>query len=114
LHFVVLALLVARFLPKDWKGLKWAAFDPLVICGQQSLRVFCLGVFLSFLGYFLLTISSGTILEQVLVSAAGIVTLCAVAYYGDWSKRVDKTIKRPPPPSTAIARDGSATGRILP
>jgi hypothetical protein len=106
LHFVVLALLVARFLPKDWKGLEWAAFDPLIKCGQQSLRVFCVGVFLSFLGYFLLTISSGTILEQVLVSAAGIATLCAVAYYGDWSKRVDKTVKRSPPPSTAIARDG--------
>ena len=47
LHFVVLALLVVRFLPKDWKGLKWAAFDPLIKCGQQSLRVFCVGVFLS-------------------------------------------------------------------
>jgi hypothetical protein len=23
LHFVVIALLVARFLPKDWKGLQW-------------------------------------------------------------------------------------------
>jgi hypothetical protein len=106
LHFVVLAVLVARFLPKDWKGLNWAAFDPLIKCGQQSLRVFCVGVFLSFLGYFLLTISSGTILKQVLVSAAGIATLCAVAYYGDWSKQADKTVKRPSPLSTAIASDG--------
>jgi hypothetical protein len=106
LHFVVLALLVARFLPKDWRGLKWAAFDPLIKCGQQSLRVFCVGVFLSFLCYFLLTISSGTILKQVLVSAAGIATLCAVAYYGDWSRRADKTVKRPSQLSTAIARDG--------
>jgi hypothetical protein len=97
LHFVVLALLAARFLPKDWKGLKWPAFDPLIKCGQQSLRVFCVGVFLSFLGYFLLTISSGTILKQVLVSVAGIAALCAVAYYGDWSKRVDKTDKNAPP-----------------
>jgi hypothetical protein len=103
LHFVVLALLVARFLPKDWKGLNWAAFDPLIKCGQQSLRVFCVGVFLSFLGYFLLTISYGTVLEQVLASAGGIATLCAVAYYGDWSKRVDKAIKRPSPLSTKIA-----------
>jgi hypothetical protein len=102
LHFVVLAVLMARFLPKDWKGLNWAAFDPLIKCGQQSLRVFCVGVFLSFLGYFLLTISSGTILKQVLVSAAGIATLCAVAYYGNWSKQADKTVKRP----SAIASDG--------
>jgi hypothetical protein len=32
--------------------------------------------------------------------------LCAVAYYGDWSKRADKIVKRPSPLSTAIARDG--------
>ena len=63
-------------------------------------------MFLSFLGYFLLTISSGTILKQVLVSAAGIAVLCAVAYYGDWSKRADETVKRPSPLSTAIAKDG--------
>jgi hypothetical protein len=46
------------------------------------------------------------VLEQVLVSAAGIATLCGVAYYGDWSKRADKIVKLPSPRSTAIARDG--------
>ncbi len=40
LHFVVIALLVARFLPKDWKGLQWPCFDPLIKCGQQSCRYF--------------------------------------------------------------------------
>jgi hypothetical protein len=93
LHFVVIALLVARFLPKDWKGLQWIVFDPLIKCGQQSLPVFCVGVFLSFLGYFLLTISSGTLLTQVLISAAGIAVLCGIAYYADWSKRADRIVK---------------------
>jgi hypothetical protein len=97
LHFIVLVLLVTRFLPKDWKGLEWPIFDPLIACGQQSLRVFCVGVFLSFFGYFLLTISSGTLLEQLLISVAGIAILCGVAYYGNWSKKVDKLIKRPTP-----------------
>jgi hypothetical protein len=46
--------------PKDWKGLDWLAFNPLIKCGRQSLRVFCVGLFPSFLGYFLMTISSGT------------------------------------------------------
>jgi len=96
LHFVVIVLLVTRFLPKDWKGLEWPVFDPLITCGQQSLRVFCVGVFLSFLGYFLLTISSGTLLVQILISVVGIAILCGFAYYGNWSKNVDKIVKRPP------------------
>jgi hypothetical protein len=104
LHFIVIALLVIRFMPRDWKGLKSPIFDPLIKCGQQSLRVFCVGIFLSFLGYFLLTISSGTVLIQILISAAGIGILCAVAYYGDWSKGVDKIIKRPPPKSLDTSR----------
>jgi hypothetical protein len=95
LHFVVIALLVARFLPKDWKGLQWAVFDPLIKCGQQSLPVFCVGVFLSFLGYFLLAISSGTLLTQGLISAAGIAVLCGIAYYSAWSKRADRIVKGP-------------------
>lgn len=94
LHFVVIALLVARFLPKDWEGLQWSFFDPIIKCGQQSLPVFCISVFLSFVAYFLVTISFGTLLIQILVSAAGIALLCGVAYYSDWSKRTDKIIKR--------------------
>jgi len=104
LHFIVIALLVTRFLPKDWKGLKWPVFDPLIKCGQQSLRVFCVGIFLSFLGYFLLTVSSGSFLVQLAISVAGIGILCGVAYYGDWSKKTDKLVKQPMPPGSDNSR----------
>ena len=40
LHFVVVAIMIVRFVPKDWSGLEWRVFDPLVVCGQQSLAVF--------------------------------------------------------------------------
>jgi hypothetical protein len=103
LHFVVLALLVTRFLPKDWKGLEWPIFDPLIRCGQQSLRVFCVGIILSFLGYFLLSISYGTLLIQLAISVAGIGILCGVAYYSDWSGKADKLVKRPPQPTDKAA-----------
>jgi hypothetical protein len=104
LHFVILALLVTRFLPKDWKGLEWPVFDPLIKCGQQSLRVFCVGVVLSFLGYFLLSISHGTLFIQLAISLAGIGILCGIAYYGDWSKKADKIVKRSPPADQAAGR----------
>ncbi|MGV7214621.1 OpgC domain-containing protein [Bradyrhizobium sp. UFLA05-112] len=106
-HFVVIALLVIRFMPMDWKGLKSPICDPLIKCGQQSLRVFCVGIFLSFLGFFVLTTSSGTLLAQILISVVGIGILCALAYYGDWSKKVDKIIKRPRKEAPIAAKSGA-------
>ena len=46
-HFIVLAFFISRFLPRDWRGLEWPIFRPLIKCGQQSLEVFCVGVFLA-------------------------------------------------------------------
>ncbi|MGJ4913436.1 OpgC domain-containing protein [Bradyrhizobium sp. HKCCYLRH2060] len=98
LHFVVIVILVIRFVPKEWPGLEWKAFDPLIVCGQQSLAVFCVGVFLSFIGHFTLMLSSGSLLAQILVSAAGIAIMTTVAYYISWSKRQDKPLPKPPAP----------------
>jgi hypothetical protein len=46
-HFVVLAFFLNRFLQRDWRGLEWPIFRPLIKCSQQSLEVFCVGVFLA-------------------------------------------------------------------
>src|SRR5579863_5809476 len=97
LHFVVIVILVIRFVPKDWPGLEWKMFDPLIVCGQQSLAVFCVGVFLSFVGHFELMMSSGSFFAQLFVSVTGIAIMTVVAYYISWSKRQDKPIKPPLP-----------------
>jgi hypothetical protein len=74
------------------------------VCGQQSLAVFCVGVFLSFVAHFTLMLSSGSILAQILVSLAGITIMTVVAYYISWSKKQDKpAAKAPPKPATAPA-----------
>jgi hypothetical protein len=80
--------------PKDWPGLEWKLFDPIVVCGQQSLAVFCVGVFLSFVGHFVLTMSSGSLLSQILVSISGIAIMTIVAYYISWSKKQDKPLPK--------------------
>jgi hypothetical protein len=95
LHFVVIVILVIRFVPKDWAGLQWRMFDPVVVCGQQSLAVFCVGVFLSFVGHFTLILSSGSLFAQIVVSVTGIVIMTTVAYYISWSKRQDKPLPKP-------------------
>jgi len=95
LHFVVIVIMVIRFVPKDWPGLEWKVFDPLVVSGQQSLAVFCVGVFLSFVGHFELMMSSGSLLAQIFVSVTGIAIMTIVAYYISWSKRQDKPLPKP-------------------
>lgn len=101
LHFVVIVIMVIRFVPKDWPGLEWKVFDPVVKCGQQSLAVFCVGVFLSFVGHFVLMLSSGSITSQVVVSVIGIGLMTLVAYYISWSKKQDKPLPKPAAPPTA-------------
>ncbi|MDD1529082.1 OpgC domain-containing protein [Bradyrhizobium sp. A11] len=103
IHFVVIVILVIRFVPKEWPGLEWKVFDPLIVCGQQSLAVFCVGVFLSFVGHFELSMSSGSLLAQIFVSVAGIAIMTTVAYYISWSKKQDKPLKPPPKPAASAA-----------
>ncbi|MBR0753808.1 OpgC domain-containing protein [Bradyrhizobium jicamae] len=104
LHFVVIVLLVIRFIPKDWPALEWRVFDPVIVCGQQSLAVFCVGVFLSFVGHFELSMSSGSLFAQIFVSVSGIAIMTIVAYYISWSKRQDKPVKPPAPKAPAAAK----------
>jgi hypothetical protein len=95
LHFAVIVILVIRFIPKDWPALQWKMFDPVIVCGQQSLAVFCVGVFLSFVGHFELMLSSGSLFAQIFVSVTGMAIMTIVAYYISWSKRQDKPLPKP-------------------
>jgi hypothetical protein len=90
LHFVVTAFFVTRFLSKDWRGLQWPIFQPLIVCGRQSLSVFCVGVFLSFAARLALVTGSGSLLAQLLVSGFGIAIMTLVARYITWSKEQDQ------------------------
>ena len=91
-HLASLVLLVVRLIPVDWPGLGWPIFRPLIKCGQQSLEVFCVGVFLSFIAHFVLEKVSDGYFAQLLVGVAGIAIMTGVAYYRSWSKRVDKPV----------------------
>jgi hypothetical protein len=100
LHFVVIAFLIVRFVPRDWRPLELPISWPVIVCGQQSLEVFCVGVFLSSLAHFVLVEISNQIWMQVLVSIAGIALMTGVAAYRSWSKKVEKVKPGPAPAST--------------
>jgi hypothetical protein len=95
LHFVVIVVLTVKFVQKDWPGLEWRIWEPVIKCGQQSLAVFCVGVFLSFVGHFVLMLSWGSLGAQVFVSLSGIMIMTLVAYYISWSKKQDKPLPKP-------------------
>jgi hypothetical protein len=88
-HFLALAVLVARFVPKDWSALQSPALRPAILCGQHSLEIFCLGIFLSFAGHFVLTEISGRVAMQVLVSMAGIAIMTATAALMTWYQAME-------------------------
>jgi hypothetical protein len=87
-HFLALAALTVRFLPKDWPGLKSAWLKPLILCGQHSLEIFCLGVFLAFAGHFVLAEGGGGAALHALVSLCGILIMWGVAWLISWYKHV--------------------------
>ncbi|KQT15236.1 hypothetical protein ASG57_32475 [Bradyrhizobium sp. Leaf396] len=92
IHLASLVFIVVALIPIDWPGLQWPIFKPLIRCGQQSLPVFCVGLFLSFVVHFVLEFGSKGILVQLLVGAAGLCILTIIAYYRTWSKQLDKSL----------------------
>jgi hypothetical protein len=94
-HFLALAAVTVRFLPRDWPGLRSPWLRPLILCGQHSLEIFCLGVFLAFAGHFVLAEISGGAAMHLVVSISGILIMWAVAWVISWYKHsADKTASR--------------------
>lgn len=91
LHFLALALVVARLVPRSATVLKLPFLRPATICGERSLEVFCVGIFLSFVGCFLIELVSDSIAFQALVSLCGIGLMTAVAYYRTWTRNLQST-----------------------
>jgi hypothetical protein len=89
-HFMALALITVRLIPRDWPAFRSSLLHPAILCGRHSLEIFCLGIFLSFAGHFVLTEISGRIAMQIIVSIAGILLMCAVAALIDWYEDMEK------------------------
>ena len=93
-HFLALAAITVRFVPKGWPGLNSPWLRPLILCGRHSLEIFCLGVFLAFAGYFLLAEISGGVVLHFLVAIFGILIMSAVAWLSSWHKYSNKGRRR--------------------
>ena len=88
--FFALVLLVATHVPRSAGFLGSAAARPLVLCGRQSLEIFCLGILLSALGHFYLAEYDSAVAMQLAVNAAGIAVMFLTARLIDWYKAMDR------------------------
>jgi hypothetical protein len=94
-HFLALALMVVRLVPMDAAFLRASWARPIVLCGQNSLEVFCAGVFLSLTAHFVLREISDKLAAQVVVSFLGIGLMVMLALALDWYRAIERR------PSTA-------------
>jgi hypothetical protein len=81
LHFLAIAILVAAFVPREWKGLTTPILRGAIRCGENSLEIYSAGVLLSLAGRVLLVKMSGALAMQVAISVAGIAALVAIATF---------------------------------
>src|SRR5262249_18670992 len=80
IHFLALAAITIQFVPGNIWLLQRPVLQPIILCGQHSLALFCFGIFLSLAGHIILVEISNTVGVQLLVSVAGLVIMSAAAW----------------------------------
>jgi hypothetical protein len=99
--FFALALTIVHFMPRDSAILRHPLSRLVIVCGQHSLHVFCLGILLSVLGRFIVNSVSSSLLMQFAVNVAGLGLMIALAQLMSWYKKKSR------PPSAAPAARAS-------
>ncbi len=90
LHFLALAVVVARLTPPHWHGMPKLLITALIRCGENSLAIYCLGVWLSFIGFVILTRFSGGFALHAAVSIGGLALMVAAATLLTWEAKLDR------------------------
>ena len=104
-HFLALAIIVVRFVPADARFLRSRLVQPIIRCGQQSLQVFCLGILLSVLGFFVFAEWSDSLTAQLTVNMAGVALMIGAGALITWYRNIDRV-------KAAAARDAYRAARI--
>ena len=89
-HFLALALVVARLLRHDWRGLMRPWILALIRCGENSLPIFCVSVLFAFVAHVVLKHISAGFPMQVIVSFIGIALMIAAATLMTRTAKLDR------------------------
>jgi hypothetical protein len=79
LHFLALAVVAVRLVPRDWRGLTTPLMRAAIRCGQNSLPIYCLGVLLAYASLIALLDISDGLAMQIALSLAGVTAMIATA-----------------------------------
>ena len=105
LSILALAWLVSRTVRKDaaWLHSAWAR--PFIVCGQHSLPVFCVGIFLSFLARLAMEEMDGWVVMAV-VNLLGTMGLFGIGALASWYKEKGRVVRPdlPEPPRAGNAQ----------
>ncbi|MCC7045119.1 MAG: OpgC domain-containing protein [Alphaproteobacteria bacterium] len=89
-NFLALAYLAAHLVKPDAAWLRAAAAKPVIWMGENSLYIFCLGIFLSYLGHLVLVEYSSRSIVHIAVSAIGVGLMAGVAATMTWVRRAER------------------------
>jgi len=83
-HFLAIAYLVRWLVPRDAAFMRHPVWRPMVLCGQNSLNVFCLGIYLSFAAHIVLVQYDDGMPAQIGVVLVGLVAMTLLASLTGW------------------------------
>ena len=95
IDFLAIATTTVIFIKPDNRFLRTAWARPLVVCGQHSLYVFCLGIVLAVLGHFVLDQFYDGLPMQAAVNVAGFGAMVGLAYLLEWYKIASRDARGP-------------------
>lgn len=102
LSILIMAWLLAYLIPPAARWLSGRIASAFVLMGQQSLQVFCAGIFLSFLGRLALERSAGPVM-QLAVNFLGLLALVLVGAVAAWYGQGGRQQRAPLPAATGTA-----------
>lgn len=85
-NFLAIATTVVIFVKPDSRFLHMTWARPVIVCGQHSLYVFCLGIVLAVLGHFILSEFYDGVIMQTTVNIIGFSAMIGLAYLLEWYK----------------------------
>ncbi|MEX2222208.1 MAG: OpgC domain-containing protein [Candidatus Rokuibacteriota bacterium] len=83
-NVLAVALLVSRLVQPPARFLAGRGAWPFIICGRNSLHIFCLGILLAVVSHLVLSEFFGSVLLQLAVSVVGVAIMIAVAAFMEW------------------------------
>ncbi len=95
-NFFALAIVATALIRRDAGFLTGPLARPIVLCGQNSLPIYCLSVLLSTLGCYVLQDITDRLRVQLVVSVAGVAAMMAVAALITWYKQMGRADTKAP------------------